>query len=133
MMLVIDSNVTLALCQRDDGFEDLGDRDLVAPPFMWAELRSSLHEAVMRGEASRRLANGILSRLALGHVKPRSHQRLGSHAWRIADDFGWYKTYDAEYVALADLLDCRLVTLDMRLRRGTQRLGFVITPTELTR
>jgi predicted nucleic acid-binding protein len=51
--------------------------------------------------------------------------------WRIADDFGWAKTYDAEYVALAKLNECRLVTVDTRLRRGTDRLGFVITPHEL--
>jgi hypothetical protein len=47
------------------------------------------------------------------------------------DELGWAKTYDANYVALARILDCRLVTLDARLRRGTARLGFVIGPTEL--
>jgi predicted nucleic acid-binding protein len=44
---------------------------------------------------------------------------------------GWAKTYDAEYVALARLLGCRLVTLDARLRRGADRLGFVVAPHEL--
>jgi predicted nucleic acid-binding protein len=44
---------------------------------------------------------------------------------------GWGRTYDAEYVALATLLGCRLVTLDTRLRRGADRLGMVITPSEL--
>ena len=44
---------------------------------------------------------------------------------------GWAKTYDAEYVALASLLGCRLVTVDGRLRRGADRLGFVLGPTEL--
>ena len=33
--------------------------------------------------------------------------------------------------ALARLLNCRLVTLDMRLWRGTKHLGFVVTPEEL--
>jgi len=37
---------------------------------------------------------------------------------------------DAEYCALASVLDCRLVTLDGRLRRGADRLGFVVTPSE---
>jgi predicted nucleic acid-binding protein len=49
----------------------------------------------------------------------------------VADELGWAKVYDAHYVALARLLDCRLVTLDEKLRRGTDRLGFVITPEEL--
>jgi predicted nucleic acid-binding protein len=34
-------------------------------------------------------------------------------------------------VALARLLNCRLVTVDARLRRGADRLGFVVTPAEL--
>jgi predicted nucleic acid-binding protein len=56
---------------------------------------------------------------------------LADEAWRIADELGWAKTYDAEYLALASLLDCRLVTVDGRLRRGADRLGFVFGPTEL--
>jgi predicted DNA-binding protein (UPF0278 family) len=50
----------------------------------------------------------------------------------IAVALGWAKTYDAEYLALAQLLDTRVVTLDMRLRRGADRLGLVVTPDELT-
>ena len=64
-------------------------------------------------------------------VERRDDERLGERAWRIADELGWAKTYDAEYVALASLLDCRLVTLDARLRRATDHLGFVVSPTEL--
>jgi predicted nucleic acid-binding protein len=41
------------------------------------------------------------------------------------------KTYDAEYLALAGLLRCRLVTIDLRRRRWAGRLGFVVLPNEL--
>jgi len=51
--------------------------------------------------------------------------------WEIADELGWTKTYDAEHLALAMLLRCRLVTVDDRLRRGTARFGIVIGPAEL--
>jgi hypothetical protein len=47
------------------------------------------------------------------------------------EEDGFGRTYDAEYVALAKILDCRLVTIDGRLRRGADRLGFVIGPDEL--
>jgi predicted nucleic acid-binding protein len=40
------------------------------------------------------------------------------------------RTYDAEYVALAQILGC-LVTLDDSLCRGSDRLGFVVSPVEL--
>ena len=52
-------------------------------------------------------------------------------AWRLSEELGWAKTYDAEYLALALHLDCRFVTLDGRLRRGAGRPGFVIEPGEL--
>jgi len=52
-------------------------------------------------------------------------------AWSLADEMGWAKTYDAEYVALARLLGCRLVTLDRKLRTATVRYGFVVSPSEL--
>jgi len=67
-------------------------------------------------------------RLAAAPIRFTDPRGLAREAWRVADEFGWKKTYDAEYVALARLLDCRLLTLDGRLRRGTKRLGFVIAP-----
>jgi predicted nucleic acid-binding protein len=56
---------------------------------------------------------------------------LGGEAWRIAEEMGWAKTYDAEYLALARLLDGHVVTLDARLRSGADRLGLVIGPDEI--
>ncbi len=130
-MLVVDANVALAASADQDGLELFGDEELVAPPHMWAEARSSLHEALWRGEISDALALGTLQRLETALIQPRTPGDLGREAWQVAQDFGWAKTYDAEYVALAKLLSCRLVTLDARLRRGTQQLGFVIGPAEL--
>ena len=130
-MLVIDANVALFACGRDDGFEEIPDDQLAAPPLMWAEVRSTLHEAKWRREISAAAALSMLARLERAPVRARTHPRLGRTAWRLADDLGWAKTYDAEYLALATLLECRFVTLDARLRRGADRLGFVVSPDEL--
>ena len=49
----------------------------------------------------------------------------------LARRLGWATSYDAEYVALASRLDCALVTLDDRLRRGVGRLISVLGPADL--
>lgn len=72
-----------------------------------------------------------LVKLEAAPIAARAHPRLSVKAWEIADQLGWAKTYDAEYIALAVLLECRLVTLDERLRRGTDRFGIVIGPSDL--
>lgn len=129
-MLVIDASVAVPASRVDEGFRRLGD-ELVAPPLMWSEARSVLHRAVWRGELPRAQGEAALARLERSPVGSRNPRRLGWEAWRIADELGWAKTYDAEYMALASLLDCPLVTLDARLRRAADRLGFVVSPTEL--
>jgi predicted nucleic acid-binding protein len=49
----------------------------------------------------------------------------------VADELGWAKVYDAQYVALAQMLGCRLVSVDERLLRGVARLGVAVRPREL--
>lgn len=53
----------------------------------------------------------------------RAPSRLGQHAWSIAERLGWAKTYDAEYLALADLLDCPLATIDRGVKDAAARLA----------
>jgi len=130
-MLVVDASVVVPSCWADDGFQPYSGEELVAPSLLWPEVRSSLHEGVWRGDLDAADAIAAHGRLGRAPIEARTPVELGEEAWRIADELGWAKTYDAEYVALATLLDCRVVTLDMRLRRGADRLGFVVTPTEL--
>ena len=136
-MLVIDASLAVELSldrageRASKALDD--DGELIAPPLLWSEAPSVLHEMAFRGDISNALAELGLQRFLGGKlgITERRPENLASAAWQIAEDFGWAKTYDAEYVALAKGLDCRLVTLDGRLRRGTNRLGFVVTPAEL--
>ena len=131
MTLVLDASIALAASGAPSGFAFFGDEQLVAPPLMWSEARSVLHELLWRGELNPDDAEATRGRLERCPVQRRLHPRLGQEAWRIADEMGWAKTYDAEYVALAVLLGARVVTLDARLRMGAERLGCVIAPDEI--
>jgi predicted nucleic acid-binding protein len=111
----------------------LGGAELVAPPLLWSEVPSVLRELSFRDEISEGLTQHALERFLAGEldISERRPDGLIDEAWKIAAQLGWAKTYDAEYVALARLLGCRLVTLDVRLRRRSEHLGFVLTPAEL--
>lgn len=130
-MLVLDASLTVAWCLTAGDLADFVPGERCAPALMWSEARSVLHEQAWRGELSMPQADRARRRLSQADIKPRSHPRLADETWRLADELGWAKTYDAEYLALASLLGCRLVTVDARLRRGADRLGFVVGPTEL--
>jgi len=135
-VLACDASLVVELCLDrigEQADEALGEEELVAPPLLWSEVPSVLSEMAFRGTISRGLAGQGLARFLEGRIAitERRPEGLTASAWGLAGEFGWAKTYDAEYLALARLLDCRLLTLDMRLRRGTERLGITITPMEL--
>jgi predicted nucleic acid-binding protein len=129
--LVIDASVALPACMSPDGFSFFQDEPLIAPALMWSEARSALHEALWRREITSEEARAAVETLADAPIRARHHKRLGAEAWRIADELGWAKTYDAEYLALARLLRCRVVTLDARLHRHAARTNLVVTPSDL--
>ncbi len=127
---MLDASVAFWACGGDGRFEGLDD-ELVAPWLMWSECTSALRGAVWRREIGAPAATAMLDLLDNAPVQPRSDRMLRRRALQIATELGWAKTYDAEYVALADLLETRVVTLDARLRRGANRLGLVVALDEL--
>jgi predicted nucleic acid-binding protein len=98
---------------------------------LWSEALSVVHELRWRREISEELTSKALARVLTSPVKRRAPHQLSREAWRIADELGWARTYDAEYVALARSMRCRLLTLDDRLRRGAGRLVETIGPDQL--
>jgi predicted nucleic acid-binding protein len=124
-LLVVDASAALWVCGHSHGFDRLGE-DLVAPHLMWSEAAAALRAWAYRGAVSDEVALDHLDRVESSPIARRDHPDLRREAWRIAKGFGWKRTYDAEYVALAMLLDARVVTADGRLRRGTDRLRLVI-------
>lgn len=130
-MLVVDASVAVGISHGTAGVEALQDSVLIAPPLMWSEARSTLHVAMWRAEVSREGIERARGRLERIEIERIDDDRTGGEAWQLAEELGWARTYDAEYLALARIRDCKVVTLDARLRRGADRLGLVIAPMEL--
>ena len=130
-MIVLDTSAAVQACLAADGFGLFGNARLIAPALFWSEVSSALHEMRWRKEISMGLADIAFERLLTAPVSPRSPKRLRREAWRIAEELGWMKTYDAEYVALARIVRCRLFTVDARLRRGAGHVVPIIGPGDL--
>ena len=130
-MLVVDAAAVVTACLAEAGLGPIAREDLVAPYLMWSEASSVLHELRWRREISGNLATIALDRLTGAPVRPRRPMGLVVEAWRISDALGWAKTYDAEYLALARMLKCRLLTTDSKLRAAGSKIVHVIGPGDL--
>ena len=105
--------------------------DACAPPLMWSEAMTTVHSIAWRRQVTATDASAWMDRVRALPIARRDPAALQRTAWDLADELGWAKTYDAEYLALARLQGCLLLTIDARLRRGAERTGLVRLPDEL--
>jgi predicted nucleic acid-binding protein len=131
MRLVLDSGAALRASMSSQAAADLARHELIGPPLLWSEVHSAVHEAVWRRELDDERATDVLASFGRLGVRRRSPSALYAEAYRVATQLGWAKTYDAEFVALARLEGARVLTTDARLRRGADRTGLVLDPSEL--
>lgn len=130
-LIVVDASVVVQAALSEVGLEPLIPQGPVAPPLLWSEATSALHELVYRGEVTHDVAQKALERIVGGYIGRRAPRGLCEQAWRIASELGWAKTYDAEYIALARSLNCRLVSADAGMRSSGRKYVQVIGPAEL--
>ncbi len=130
-MLVVDASFAIEASLTPDALNRLEGRAAVAPPLLWSEATSVLHELRWRNEISPELAETAVQRLERAAILLRQPARLRREAWEVATRLGWAKTYDAEYVALARLCHCPLLTIDARLARTAAREVLILTAADL--
>jgi predicted nucleic acid-binding protein len=130
--LVVDASAAVYLTSMATASAALSRFDCVAPPLMWSEALSVLSEATYRGTIPPDQLDIAAARLEVLPVTlvavDAGHRR---RSLEIARSLGWAKTYDAEYVSLAELMGCSLLTVDRRLMRGVGRLIQAIGPESL--
>ena len=130
MTVVLDASATLFLLSQDDGSAAVARLRPAAPVLMWSESTSTIRERWFRGDYDEQVAAELLDALLAADVDRFDSNELYRRATDISIRLGWPKVYDAQYVALASMLDAPLVTVDHRLRRGASRLVTVLTPDE---
>lgn len=129
--VVIDATVALKAALVADGFAAWQRVQLHAPGLIWSEVASAASQLRWRGEISAEQAVAALGRLRGVALRVVQSADLVADALELAHRFGWAKTYDAEYVALAMRLELPFVTSDGRLAGRVRSEITVLTPVEL--
>lgn len=115
---VVDCSAVLRIAA--EGIEVHADHKLFAPTLLRSQTLSALHETVHRGELEPDTARERLEAIWALPIRLLGDAVLRRNAWMFAEQLGWAKTYDAEYVALTKLQGEALVTLDEELARRLQ-------------
>ncbi len=129
--IVVDSSAALRASASETASEQLGAHELIGPPLLWSEIHSAIHEALWRRDLDEQRADRLLRSFHDLGIRRRTPARLHAEAYSIATELGLAKTYDAEFLALARLESAVVLTTDGRLRRGADRTGLVIDPSQL--
>jgi predicted nucleic acid-binding protein len=131
-VIVADASAIIQACLSEVDVGELRSFRLAAPPLLWSEVTSAMHELRWRGQISAQLAQAALAKFSKLPVRARRPAGLYEEAWRLADRLGWAKTYHAEYVALAHLARCQLLTIDARMAATVGSLVEVVSPNDLS-
>jgi predicted nucleic acid-binding protein len=126
-MIVVDASAALAALLNDGQARHLvGTERLHTPHLIDSEIVSGLRGLVQRNRLSAADGWNVLRTWRRLAVTRYPAYGLFERMWEIRDNFS---AYDATYVALAETLDCALVTTDARLGLASQaRCTITVVP-----
>ena len=119
-MIVVDASAALAALLNDGQARQLiGAERLHTPHLIDSEIASGLRRQVQRRQLSAADGWNALRTWRRLAVTRYPVYGLFERIWDIRENFS---AYDASYLALAEALDCALVTADARLSSASQAL-----------
>ncbi|WP_322749000.1 MULTISPECIES: type II toxin-antitoxin system VapC family toxin [unclassified Frankia] len=130
MSLVVDSGLVVAALVDSGEIGTWADHllatdDLAAPHLMPVEVANVLRRAVMASEISADTAALAYADLLSLRVELFAYEPFASRVWELRENV---TAYDGWYVALAESLDAKLATLDVRLTKATGPRCVFATP-----
>jgi predicted nucleic acid-binding protein len=128
---VIDTGTTLHLASAS--VEVSPGHKLHAPTLWRSETLSALYGAVRRGEIATEVARERLAYINRLKIRLLGDALLRRRAWDVAEQLDLPTTYEAEYVALAQLQKCTLVSTDKGWLKRVGNLVPTATVDELER
>jgi predicted nucleic acid-binding protein len=126
-VIVVDASAALSALLKDGPARSaLAREQLHAPHLIDCEVANAVRRSVLSRQLSAAHGWGALSVLQrLGMSRYPTFPLLG-RMWELRDNLS---AYDASYVALAEALDCGLITADARLSRASAiRCAITIVP-----
>lgn len=105
----------------------LADADLAAPALLPWEAANVIRRQELVGTISPDQAAQAHGDLLDLTIVLWPHELLATRAWQLRHNLS---IYDASYVALAEVLDAELITLDRRIARAPEIFCVVTTPPE---
>ena len=130
MTRVVDASVLIAALV-DTGPEgrwaraEIGEEDVAGPELALVEATNTLRRLEQTGSLSARDAANALRELVSGPLELHAFSPFAERVWELR---GNLTSYDAWYVALAEALDCPLLTLDLRMSRSPGPACTFLTP-----
>lgn len=131
MTVVVDSGVIIAMVLVDEEFHEQAYRliqgfsrtgeTVVAPMLLRYELTAVLRKAVYQGRITHRRGVSLLNNALKLNIELVDDDALLVEAFAIARQYGFARTYDPLYVALAQRVDSVLWSADQRLVRSVNR------------
>ena len=112
-MIVVDASVAVSALLNDGRARQmLSENRLAAPHLVDAEVIQTLRKLLGRGSMAAEAAEQAVQRWSELGIERFPLPGLIARIWALRDNVS---AYDAAYVALAEALDCPLLTADARL------------------